>query len=66
MVTDDGVGMSPKAGGGAPDRGLGMESMATRMEQVGGALEVSAQEGGGTRVVATFRPRRRWWTRGDP
>jgi len=54
-VEDDGSGIP--ADGGAPRsrRGLGLEAMRTRAEEMGGSIAWQPREGGGTRVVVRFR-----------
>jgi PAS domain S-box-containing protein len=53
-VTDDGVGLSPAAGGG---KGIGLRSMVYRARVVGGRVEVRPGQRGGT-VVACAVPLR--------
>ncbi len=60
-IADDGVGLSGLPT--APDRGMGLRSMARRVESVGGRLELRSPDSGGTAVVVTFRPRLTWWRR---
>ncbi len=48
-VEDDGQGFEPAAARG---RGLGLTSMAERVERLGGRLEITARPGQGTRVEA--------------
>jgi PAS domain S-box-containing protein len=50
VVADDGVG------GADPARGSGLRGLADRVEALGGRLEVSTVEGGGTRVEAWIPP----------
>jgi PAS domain S-box-containing protein len=50
-VTDDGVGFSPEA----KRDGLGLRIMHYRARRIGGNLEVTQPETGGTRVTCTFR-----------
>lgn len=63
VVQDDGVGLPAAGRSLPPDRGLGLRSMARRMEEVGGQLALDSAPGKGTRVVATFPPRAHWWSR---
>src|SRR6185295_11032384 len=53
-VADDGNGFHPEAGD-ATRRGLGLEAMRTRAEEMGGSVAWEQQETGGTRVVVRFR-----------
>ena len=48
-VTDDGVGFDPET----VSRGIGLQSMADRLEALGGSLEVRSAPGEGTRVRGT-------------
>lgn len=55
-VSDDGGGFDPgaaEAGGQHPSPGYGMQSMAERVELVGGSLRVDSRPGSGTTVVAS-------------
>jgi signal transduction histidine kinase len=49
-VRDDGVGFDPASAG----RGTGLQSMADRLEAVGGTLEIHASPGDGTRVSGSI------------
>ena len=49
-VTDDGRGL------GTPARSSGLASMRRRAENNGGNLQITAPEGGGTRLTWTARP----------
>ena len=53
-VDDDGRGIPNDALDAS--RGLGLRTMRYRADRVGGALEVRARQGGGTRVAVTFHP----------
>ncbi len=54
-IQDDGVGFRPEEARG---RGMGLTSMAERVQDLGGTLEVHSEPGKGTRVVARIpRPR---------
>jgi len=55
-VADDGVGLED---GGHDQGGMGLRSMRRRAEEIGAQIDVRDAEGGGTRVLLTFRPRRR-------
>ncbi len=53
-VEDDGRGIPAEALGG--DSGLGLRTMRSRAERVGGSLDIRALDGGGTRVAVRFEP----------
>ena len=54
-VSDDGRGIQPGRRDQALDEGhVGLASIVQRLDAIGGGLEVSAPEGGGTRAVATI------------
>jgi signal transduction histidine kinase len=48
-VTDDGVGLGSRIG-----TGVGLASMRERAAELGGQVELSSREAGGTRVTATL------------
>jgi two-component system NarL family sensor kinase len=50
-VVDDGIGMT---NGRSPKKGLGLNSMRERAEELGGACLIESVEGGGTRVLASL------------
>ena len=53
-VRDDGVGIDPRCGAGVSrggDGGFGLFSLRSRSEELGGALQLGAGEGGGTQAV---------------
>lgn len=66
VIEDDGLGLEATGGPSAPDRGLGLQSMEARLAEVGGSLSLGPRPGGGTRLVARFRPQRPWWRRAPP
>jgi signal transduction histidine kinase len=49
-VTDDGCGVDP----GSAQAGVGVLSMATRAEELGGSFSLAPEPGGGTRMTATL------------
>ncbi len=52
-IRDDGVGISPSAGGGpAAERGIGLLGMKERAAAIGGRVEVKDRRGGGTSLRA--------------
>ncbi len=51
-VRDNGLGFSP---GKSPGQGLGLRIMTFRAQKVGGTLQVTPAEGGGTLLSCTFR-----------
>jgi two-component system NarL family sensor kinase len=52
VVSDDGVGFEPDSQTGAIQEGhIGLQSIAERVEAVGGCLQVSSSRGHGTRVT---------------
>jgi len=51
VVEDDGAGLPPAVGAGSH---YGLEIMNERARRLGGNLEVSARDGGGTRVLLAF------------
>jgi signal transduction histidine kinase len=51
-VTDDGCGFDPTAKAGRP--GLGLVSLNERVHMLGGALDVTAAPGAGTRIAVTL------------
>ncbi|HET8615595.1 MAG TPA: histidine kinase N-terminal domain-containing protein [Actinomycetales bacterium] len=59
-VRDDGCGMPGDVGktDGRPDRGLGMQIVRALADELGGQIEWSAADGGGTAVRLECRPRR--------
>ena len=56
-VADDGTGL-PSAPGDSTRRGLGLEAMRTRAEEMGGSVAWEQEAAGGTRVVVRFRANR--------
>ena len=52
-IVDDGIGLPPE---GMKRNGLGLRIMTYRAQKVGGALEISPGEPGGTVVTCTFNP----------
>ncbi|GAB3808406.1 sensor histidine kinase [Humibacter antri] len=58
-VVDDGTGFDPDAIRPAAGSGYGLRGMRDRVEEAGGALEVSSHAGGGTSIRATVPLRAR-------
>jgi signal transduction histidine kinase len=56
-VRDDGIGIDPRCAAGVrlgSDGGFGLFSLRSRSEELGGALRLSAGEGGGTQAVLSL------------
>jgi signal transduction histidine kinase len=54
-IADDGHGLRTERPADATRRGLGLEGMTLRAEEMGGSVDWRAREGGGTIVVIRFR-----------